>query len=395
MAKYGDGSIDNRGPGTWRLRYRAGGRTVSKTIHAETKKDARTALRSLLKSVDDGAHVQPHKLTLNDWAKKWLDLKAPNIEASTLARYDQLLRTHILPALGKRPLLQIEGDEIDAFYGELRKKGISDRTLHHVHVVLKGCLKSAIKKKKLVANPVNDADEPEAEDSDAGTVLEKQELATLVRGFRDHGLYEIVAVAAYTGARRNEILALQWSDLDVSKKTLRIERSLEEVKVADSDDKRQLMRRPKVPKTKLGKRTIDIDDGVLGVLRALRERHQRIVAGIPDGVEAPDLSLVKLPEGALMFPAPGGDLTDYRDARAVYRVFKKRAKKLGFDLRFHDLRGTHETLLLDEGVPVHTVAARCGHDPAVLLKAYAKRTRGSDKRAAEIIGAVSRGVLGW
>ena len=62
-------------------------------------------------------------------------------------------------------------------------------------------------------------------------------------------------------------------------------------------------------------------------------------------------------------------------------------------LRLHDLRGTHEILLLDAGVPVHVVAARCGHDPAVLLRSYAKRTRKADSSAAAVIGSISRGVL--
>jgi len=57
------------------------------------------------------------------------------------------------------------------------------------------------------------------------------------------------------------------------------------------------------------------------------------------------------------------------------------------------LRGTHETLLLDAGVPVHVVAARCGHDPAVLLRTYAKRTKKADTSAAAVIGALSGGVL--
>ena len=69
-------------------------------------------------------------------------------------------------------------------------------------------------------------------------------------------------------------------------------------------------------------------------------------------------------------------------------------RKLGFpELRFHDLRGSHETLLLDAGVPVHVVAARCGHDPAVLLRSYAKRTRKADTSAAAVIGALAKNVL--
>ena len=71
----------------------------------------------------------------------------------------------------------------------------------------------------------------------------------------------------------------------------------------------------------------------------------------------------------------------------------ERARQRGFDLRFHDLRGSHETLLLDAGVPVHVVAARCGHDPAVLLHSYAKRTRKADTSAAAVIGAMAGNVL--
>jgi integrase len=70
------------------------------------------------------------------------------------------------------------------------------------------------------------------------------------------------------------------------------------------------------------------------------------------------------------------------------------ATDLGFpDLRFHDLRGTHETHLLDHGVSPSAVAARCGHDPAVMLRSYAKRTKKADALAADIIGALAKGAL--
>ena len=104
-----------------------------------------------------------------------------------------------------------------------------------------------------------------------------------------------------------------------------------------------------------------------------------------------DLSLVRLPAGALIFPSPGADITCPRDARSVTKVFSRRAAKLGFpELRFHDLRGTHDTLLLDAGVAVHVGAARCGHDPAILLRTYARRTRKADTTAADVIGAMSK-----
>jgi integrase len=198
------------------------------------------------------------------------------------------------------------------------------------------------------------------------------------------GLSPIVVVAALTGARRNEVLALQWRDLDLEKKTLRIERAVEQV------HGHPLVL--KEPKTARGKRTITIDDGLLALLRDEREKHLRIRAGVPDDV-AVDLSLLRLPDDALMFPnqpAPGEDFsfTKLRNPDNTTKEFVRRARKLGFaNLRLHDLRGTHETLQRDAGVPVHVVAARCGHDPAVLLRSYAKRTKKADTSAAAVIGA--------
>jgi integrase len=167
---------------------------------------------------------------------------------------------------------------------------------------------------------------------------------------------------------------------------LTIARSLEETKAHGW--------RFKEPKTARGRRTIAIDAALAGVLSAHRDKHLRLTAGVADG-DPVDLSLVKLPDGALIFPSPGEDIIRPRDARGLTKEFIRRARKLGFaGFRFHDLRGTHETMLLDAGVPVHVVAARCGHDPAVLLRTYARRTKKADTSAAAVIGTLSERMLG-
>jgi integrase len=187
------------------------------------------------------------------------------------------------------------------------------------------------------------------------------------------------------------ILALRWGDIDTAAKTLRIERALE------LTDKFGLAL--KEPKRARHKRTIAIDDDLIALLCSEREKHLRIHVGAPDGASV-DLSLVKLPDDALMFPNPpargeGFSFTKLRNPDNMTKEFVRKARALGFPrLRLHDLRGTHETMLLDRGVPVHVVAARCGHDPAVLLRTYAKRTRKADTSAAAVIGALSKGVLG-
>ena len=295
----------------------------------------------------------------------------------------------MLPTLGERKLQQIDSTDIDKLYLSLEGK-IAPRTARHVHSVLNACLSAAVRTKKLAINPMESTTKvPSPGESDHGIALDDEQLKTLVQGLRGSALFSIVSVAAFTGARRNEILALRWSDLDSQEKTLTIERALEVTKTHGA--------RFKGPKKEKHKRTIKIDDDLLALLLAERDKHLRMVAGVPDGVTV-DLGLIKLPDDALMFPNPPAlaelSFTTPRKERPVSREFRRKARKLGFKLRFHDLRGTHETLLLDRGVPVHVVAKRCGHDPAELLRTYAKRTKKADNSAASVIGSISKAILG-
>jgi integrase len=393
---HGDGGIDTRGENSHRLRYRVAGRRFSITFHG-TLSDARKELRKLVRSGDTGEHVEPDKTTVAQWIDQWIAAGAPGrkkkkVGQRTIERYEELLRVHVKPKLGARPLQKLRATEIDDLYGELETK-IAPMTLHHVHVTFNSCLSTAERKGLLLANPMRRVEQvPSPGESDHGIALDEMDLAAVVAGFKPSSMYPIVALDAATGARRNEILAFRWSDLDVGKKALRVERALEVTK--------KFGVRYKAPKTKRGLRTISLDDGTLALLLAEREKHLRIRAGVPDGA-AVDLSLIKLPDDALMFPnvpAPGSgfSFTTPRNPRNFTKEFARRAARLGFpDLRFHDLRGTHATLLLDKGIPVHVVAERIGDDPAVLLRNYAKRKRANtaDNSVSAVIGALAAGFL--
>lgn len=390
---YGAGGIDQRGENSFRLRYRIGKKRFTETFNG-TRAEAQKRLRALLHSGDTGEHVAPDKGTLAEWAKQWIEAGAPGrrrmkVGQRAIERYDQLLRTHVLPTLGDTKLQDLGSTDIDKLY--LGLDGISPRTARHVHSVFNACLAAAKRTKKIVVNPMESVTNiPSPGDSDHGIALDDDQLKTLLQGFRSSVLYALVSTAAFTGARRNEILALRWSDLDTEAKTLRIERAIEDTK--------KFGVRFKGPKKASHKRTITIDDDLLALLVAEREKHLRLVAGVPAGVDV-NLGLVKLPQDALIFPNPEAlanlDLATPRKDRSLTKEFGRKAKKvLGFRFNFHWLRGTHETLLLDRGVPVHVVAARCGHDPAVLLRNYAKRTRKADNSAASVIGGLSKTILG-
>src|SRR6476661_4326281 len=179
---HGEGGIDERGPDTWRLRYRVGSKRYVRTFRG-SKQDARKELRRLLKSGDDGVHVPPARITLRDWITEWLALRSRKVTAVTAQHYSELLRVHVLPTLGQRPLQEIDVAEIDALYRELGKH-LSARSVHHVHVVLKSCLNTAVIKRKLSDNPAARADAPAVKDSDAWSVLDSDQLTALVNGFR-------------------------------------------------------------------------------------------------------------------------------------------------------------------------------------------------------------------
>jgi integrase len=292
---HGEGSIDQRGEDQWRLRYRVDGKRYAVAFHG-TLGAARAELRRLLKSGDDGEHVAPDKLTVATWIDRWLDLLARQPEGEgrrkrglvnqrSIERYAELLRTHVVPALGHRPLQKVTPTELDNLYAKLEQK-LAVRTVLQIHYVLKSCFAAAVRKNLLIASPVDGADVPQPDEADHGVALDRDQLLALVKGFRRAPIYEIIAVAAFTGMRRNEILALRWTDIDFAGKTIKIERSLERTEKFGTAFKE--------PKTWRGKRTITVDDSTLALLAALRNRYLCIQAGVPESA-AVDLSLVSRP----------------------------------------------------------------------------------------------------
>jgi Phage integrase central domain len=190
---FGDGGIDQRGESSFRLRYRIGKRRYSVTFKG-TLADARKKLRELLKSGDDGQHVEPTRMTLGEWIEHWLSIGAPGRKKKragrrTLERYAQLLRGHVIPALGTKRLQRLHPTDIDRLY-ECIEDRMAPRTHHHVHVVLGACLSAAVRKGLLSNNPIERAEKiPSPGEADHGQVLAEEQLVSLVRGFRHSALY--------------------------------------------------------------------------------------------------------------------------------------------------------------------------------------------------------------
>ena len=156
--------------------------------------------------------------------------------------------------------------------------------------------------------------------------------------------YSIISVAAFTGAGAQRVLALRWTD-PVDQQDVAHRRAIEE-----TGDTASALRT---------KKTISVPLRSTMTCSPCSSRREKHYGWLPrTGRRIGDLGLVKLP-GCLDVPQSSGWQTFDPDVRVPR--FARKAKRLQ-DLRLHDLRGSHETMLLDAGVPVHVVAARCGHD---------------------------------
>jgi hypothetical protein len=123
----GDGAIDARGDGVYRLRYTLNGKRFTKTLHNTTLTKARKELRGILDSADKGEHVEPKKKKLREWIDDWIAIGAPGrlkkaVSQRILEGYEEKLRVHVVPVLGDRPLQQLRATEFDKLYTGLRAR---------------------------------------------------------------------------------------------------------------------------------------------------------------------------------------------------------------------------------------------------------------------------------
>lgn len=383
-----DANIDRHGKG-WRIRYTHDGKRYSVTV-AGTKEDARAKWIEIKGKISKGQHVAPSTLTFKEWVPQFTKLVEDKRKNARTAEYYTHKLRYAIDAFGDKPLQKITATDIDNLMADLKgkvlnstKRPMSEGSRRHVFVATKACLSAAVRKGHIDRNPASSAEGVDVDQTEVGDTLPREKFASFLEGFKGHPLEGVVTVALHTGARLNEILAIRHSDIDEKKGVLRIAQAVERTKAYGT--------RFKTPKSGKG-RELTVDANLLALFRREKEALARLIAGVPEDADV-DLSLVKVPADALVFWAvPRGEPLHFgkpRNDSDISRNFRTQATALGYPkLRFHDLRGSHETALLDAGVPVHVVAARCGHSAAMLLKVYAERTQSADAKAADAMAAI-------
>jgi len=167
------------------------------------------------------------RATLGDLLDRWLEQITPTRSPKTVAEYRRKIEGRIRPALGDIRLSKLGADTLDAWYGKWQVSGLSDSTVHHLHSILSAALTQAEKWGWIYSSPARRASPP-AQRSPVFVIPSPEQLIELVRTAHeiDPVLGTAVALAALTGARRGELCALRWSDVDLERGTIRITRSL-------------------------------------------------------------------------------------------------------------------------------------------------------------------------
>ena len=370
------GSIKQRSPGSWEISVFLGrddeGKRIRKTETVRGKKaDAERRIREILSDMDRGITPAKTNYTLGEWMDKWLNTKkADGIREKSDDRYEEHIRIHIKPALGRVKLGKLSPMQIKTFELDLIKAGKDPSGVVAVHTVLKAALEHAVEMEAIGRNPAAPVKPPRAPRKRA-FVPEASEVHALlgVAKRSQHHLRPVVHVAAYTGLRRGEIAGLEWKNVDLNTGTLEVVQSLV---VAAKRVKMEL------PKSQSSKREIELDVETIHVLQEHRARQL-------DRAKALEID----PSG-IVFPRQG--MGDWCRPTVMARVVSRMAAQAGCPkLTFHSLRHFHASMLLQSGMNPAVVAERLGHSSAAItLSVYAHCLPGWQRGAAEAFSDLMR-----
>ncbi|MBY0276094.1 hypothetical protein K2Z84_12175 [Candidatus Binatia bacterium] len=197
-----DGQLIARGERKWTIRVYDGTdangrrRYVNQRVHG-SRRDAQAKLTEMLRERDRGTLVKPSQETVGEFLDQWLaGTKARTVRASTLLRYRDDVARYIRPGLGHRRLSDLRAEEIDSFYTALNARGLSPRTVRHVHAILSGALQEAVRWNRLSRNPAKLVTLPPLARSAARALDEKQVRAFVMAAEADrYGALFLLAIS--------------------------------------------------------------------------------------------------------------------------------------------------------------------------------------------------------
>jgi integrase len=365
------GSILQRGDTSWKLTVYVGydskarkRRYVSKTVHG-TKRDADRALAKFVTEVADGRRVAAAPVSVDQVLTQWLAAKQPQLSSSTTDRYRIAIKL-IPAALKKMSVAKLRAHHIEDLYSDLLASGQSGSSIRKVHWALRQSLAWAHKRglTGIIATqgvdlpPLRERKLTPPSSADVRKVVEHQ-LS------RDPDWGTMFAMIAWTGCRRGEACGLRWDDLDLSGRSILIQRAV--VAIPGGTE---------VKGTKTGElRRLAIGPQTVKLLKAHRKRCDDRAAACEAVVE--NSAYVFSPDIAGRRPYSPFTIT---------RNFVSACKSAGVSpIRLHDLRHHSATTLLKQGVSVGEVMDRHGWRTVEMVNRYRHLLEAKDTRAAEAL----------
>lgn len=346
----GEGSIRLKGAG-WEVRYRKRARPVrghnGPTQVARWKRSGavpravRDALRELIREVEQGTETSARRLAFATYvADMWLPHHSTQVRVSTFKRDEELLRLHILPTIGPLRLSALRPLHVQRVLDGVAGKALSPGTQTLVYRVLSSSLGQALRWQLIAINPAKAVRPPRVE-RPMLDVPDRDQIAQILDASRGTWIEQPVLLAASTGMRLGETLALRWRDVDFETGVVRVTRAVE------WSGRNFTFAQPKSSRSR---RTINLPQFAIDALRRWRkdqnERH------LMAGQEWLDLDLV-VDDGV-----GGPHRTD--SVSAAFRALMRR-ENIEPRPRFHDLRHGYATRLLEAGVHPKVVSEALGH----------------------------------
>jgi integrase len=373
------GSLRQRGPDSWQLRVYLGTdaetgreRWASTTAHGSR----RHATARLAEFVEAAGYAQLRAGTVEDLLERWFEAASPGWAASTVRQTRSIIDCHLVPHLGHLPVAKLTTVDVDDFYGFLLRAGhrgerpLATGTVHRVHVVLHRALAQAVRWGWVWLNPASTANPPRVPPPEVRPPAPAQVAALLdaVRE-RNDALYAYLSLAVSTGARRSQLLALRWAEVDFAHDAVAFTRALVEGQHGP------VLRATKTHRTY----RVELDRDTLEVLIAYRASAE--LAARAAGCE--------LDRDAFVFSADADCVMPWRPNCVTKQFIKARRAANLPHFRLHDLRHFMTTQMLAAGVPIATVSQRLSHARAsTTLNVYAHAVPGSDRNAAETLAAI-------
>ena len=327
-----------------------------KVFYGKTRKEVQEKLNQALYEQHQGTLVTAPNQTLAVFLTDWLEnTQKDSMRSRSYERYEELIRLHIVPVLGRYELKKLTAQQVQAFYKKKLGEGLSATTVNYLHNVLHKALDTAVKW-ELVAKNVCDLVTPPRIKPFEAHALTLEQVQKLLAATEGHYMEALFKLALATGMRRGELMGLKWQDIDFTKGVLHVRRILSRIPTKLPGKGYEEAE----PKTQKSKRSIVIASFALEALK--QHRVRQLEAKLKAGLAWQDHDYV-------FCTSIGTHLNPSKD---ILDQLKLLLKKAGLpDIRFHDLRHSTATLLGSMGVHPKVVQEMLGHsDISITLDIY-------------------------